>query len=92
LNAIRAALVLVVLVAVTACEREIVVRGDGMVTRLTERRVCVEPHDPNSGKDRCYKLGDDTEIESTIEKGDIVSVRSIDGRVVSVQGFPPPED
>lgn len=90
LIAIRSwALLLMLLVVAAACsQRKEGVRGDGLVTRPTERRVCLEPGDPNTGKDRCYKLADDAEIESSIESGDPVSVRSVDGLAVSVQGFP----
>lgn len=65
--------------------------GDGPVTEITDERVCLrypEPPPSRRMETRCYRVPDDADVEHSIEKGDIVRVRRIDGRVVSVQAFP----
>jgi len=65
--------------------------GDGPVAEITDERVCLrypEPPPSRRMETRCYRVPEDAEVENSIEKGDVVRVRRIDGRVVSVQAFP----
>ncbi|MGH2701487.1 MAG: hypothetical protein ACRDJ2_06880 [Actinomycetota bacterium] len=66
--------------------------GDGLVTELTDERVCIQEARPPPAtkvtRTRCHRIPDEADIEDSIEQGDIVRVRSIDGKIVSVQAFP----
>jgi len=69
--------------------------NDGPVTEVTDERVCLQhPGPPPSTKmgTRCYNLPEEAGVEDSIQEGDIVRVRSIDGKVVSVQAFPLPQE
>ena len=65
--------------------------GDGPVAEITDERVCLQHgRPPPSTKmgTRCHNLPEEADVEDSIQEGDIVRVRSIDGKVVSVQAFP----
>jgi len=69
--------------------------GDGPVAEITDERVCLKQgRPPPSTKmgTRCYNLPEEADVEDSIEEGDVVRVRSIDGKVVSVQAFPLPQE
>ena len=88
-------LALLAFLFVMRSEEEKGVVGDGPVAEITDERVCLQyPGPPPSNKmgTRCYNLPEEADVEDSIQEGDIVRVRSIDGKVVSVQAFPLPQE
>lgn len=63
----------------------------GTVMELTSRRICISVAAPGGLDRKCFRIGDDTDLEDGVERGDAVEIRFDKGEALSVEAIPPPE-
>lgn len=83
-NLVLFGILAIVVAAVFAFTGDDFAKGGGQITRLSDRKMCLQPGDPE-GNDTCYRVTGASELPDDLEVGDQITLNHERQRVVSVE-------